>query len=1692
MTRSVLRSIFGPRCLSVLALAALLLPSAGRSLALAAEGEELSPQAVAQMRALLAEKEARTPAQRKIGSALLYQMKMSRGEAIAAGVRTLGTGVTVTKGLTLVDIRARVTPALLDAIAAAGGIVTSSYPRYEAIRAHVPLARLEQVAARGEVLEIHPAARAMTQRMADTERRGEAADRTPRKRLRAEERARLSAVITDAINASQGVVTHRVNTARTAYGATGATIKIGVLSDSVDFLAVSQASGDVGPVTVLPGQSGVPGTGEGTAMLEIIQDVAPDAQLFFATAFESPAGFASNILALRAAGCDIIVDDVFYFAESPFQDGIIAQAVNTVTADGALYFSSAGNAGSIRKGTAGVYEGDFVDSATTLPGITGAINRFNNGTTNANNNRIAAGNGNAPISLFWSDPLGASANDYDLFVFNAGLTAVTNASTNVQNGTQDPYEQTGISPGVGTRMVVVKKAAASPRFLHLNTNRGRLDIPTTGQTKGHSAAVEAYSVAATPAATAFGTGSPTGPFPSAFSPASLLEIFSSDGARRVFYNADGSLANPGNPSLLSDGGVVRSKPDLTAADGVSTSVSGFATFFGTSAAAPHAAAIAGLFKSALPLATSAEVRTALTSSAIDIELGGSDINSGAGIVMADSALLAGGALPSALLKVGTVAAAPTAETDNNNLAVDPGEDATLTIGLTNFTGAAGAAAVSATLEAESPGVTVTSGASSYPDIPVGGSAMGATPFTFSVSDDADCGAILEFSLTVTYTGGALSPQTFRVRVPTGVVGIVSTRVSYTGPPVAIPDGLGADIPGNTASVPLVLSGFTGGISELKLSFDGTASSIATGATTVGLDHSFVGDLVIALVSPSGTRVSLVDRMNLGNQGGNNFYNTVLSDAGTVSIQAPANVNPFTGTFKPNEPLAAFAGENPNGTWLLEVRDFFNGDVGNVRAFSLDLRTASCAACPVITLSPASLPAATVGAAYNQTIAAEGGTGPYAFAVSAGTLPPGLMLASATGVVSGSPTVPGSFTFTVTATDALGCHGTATYTVVSSLPGVAISDVTVFEGTGGIASAAFLVTLSEPVVQTVSVAYTTADGTAGAPSDYAARSGSLSFTPGQTVRAVTVMVNGDAETEPTESFFVNLSAAVGGIITDNQGVAAILDDDVPVTPLTISIADTSVIEGQAGTSDAAFVVSLSRSASDEVTVDFASADGTAGAGSDYASLSGTLVFAPGETAKTVMASVLGDTVNETNETFFLNLGNPAGATLADGQAVALILDDDPLLVINDATMTEGNAGVSHMVLVASLSKASPVAVSATFATSNGTALSGSDYMAANGTLTFAPGEVVKLIDVPVIGDNFVEPNETFFVTLSNPVNATVGRARGTATILTDDRLPSITSVTPSTALPGTRVTITGTNLIGTTSIHFNGTLAPFTAPSPTSLSVIVPAAATTGPINVVTPIGRVTSDVFVVQARITTFSPASGGAGMTVNINGAGFTDASSLRFNGTEASFTVFSPSLIRAIVPAAATTGKISVTTGGGTFLSATNFTVTTPRLTSFTPTSGKTGTVVTLTGVNFFGVSSVRFGGVAASFTVLSTTSIRATVPAAAVSGPISVTTGGGTATSTGSFVVLPSVTSVTPNRGTVGAAVTVNGSGFVNGSTAVTFNGISASSVTFVSATAVKAVVPAGATTGPVAVTTPAGSATGPVFNVTARVSRPRPRR
>jgi len=601
-----------------------------------AAAEELGERALEQIRAILAEKASRTPAQRKLATSLLYASRESRGLPMVQGLaplRRISNRARVDgRGMVVVDIRGEVTDALLQAIADVGGRVVLAVPKLGAVRASVPVRQVEAIAALDEVRRVAP-------------RQG---------------------FLVNAV--SEGDVAHAADYTRGHYGLDGAGVKIGVFSDGVDSLAARQATGDL-PATCTPTTPATEacvkvvadycdappcGFDEGTAMMEIIHDLAPKAQLYFATGAVGSAAFAQSIQALKTTyGCDIMVDDITYFDEGAFQDGEIARAVNAVRDQGVVFFSSAGNQGRQDAGTSGTWEGDFLNSGLqiqpnpTCPDLPDCwttwagkqVHSWNGhtGASAATSNELTA---DAPfaVTLQWSDPLGAAVTDYDLFVLDSTLSTVEDGSVEDQTVPgQNPYEEIPWA-ATGERIVVVRWTGAT-KAMRLDTFRGGLMQSTPGATFGHNAGEATVTVGATTAKD----------FTSAFTggTANPVEIYSSDGPRRIFFNPNGTAITPGKVTFASGGGVDLQKPDITAADCVKTAFpasTDFNPFCGTSAAAPHAAAIAALLRGVSNNPSAGQVLSAMYATALDVTETpaetGWDRNSGVGIVMADQAAAA--------------------------------------------------------------------------------------------------------------------------------------------------------------------------------------------------------------------------------------------------------------------------------------------------------------------------------------------------------------------------------------------------------------------------------------------------------------------------------------------------------------------------------------------------------------------------------------------------------------------------------------------------------------------------------------------------------------------------------------------------------------------------------------------------------------------------------------------------------------------------------------------------------------------------------------------------------------------------------------------------------------------------------------------------------------------------------------------
>jgi hypothetical protein len=348
---------------------------------------------------------------------------------------------------------------------------------------------------------------------------------------------------------------------------------------------------------------------------------------------------------------------------------------------------------------------------------------------------------------------------------------------------------------------------------------------------------------------------------------------------------------------------------------------------------------------------------------------------------------------------------------------------------------------------------------------------------------------------------------------------------------------------------------------------------------------------------------------------------------------------------------------------------------------------------------------------------------------------------------------------------------ASYVVFGRGPTLSISDASVAEGEAGMTALQFTVSLSEAAINPVVVGLATNDGTALAGSDYTAVQTKLVFALGELTKTVTVNLIGDTLYEADETISITIDSQ-NAVIRQDTAIGTILNDDAPPV---VSIAGGSVIEGDSGTTALAFTVSLSAASGVAASLQFASADGNAIAGSDYMALApGTVVLAPGETTKTIPVQVLGDTSIEDHETFSVVLSNASGATLGAGTATGTIFNDDTTLRIAGPTdVLEGDSGAISAVFTVSLEKESALPVTVSYVTEDGTATGGSDYTAIAPTqVTFAPGETSKTINVEVLGDTEVEAHESFSVILSDAANAAVAIGAAMGTILNDDTLVRI--------------------------------------------------------------------------------------------------------------------------------------------------------------------------------------------------------------------------------------------------------------------------------------------------------------------------------
>ena len=412
-----------------------------------------------------------------------------------------------------------------------------------------------------------------------------------------------------------------------------------------------------------------------------------------------------------------------------------------------------------------------------------------------------------------------------------------------------------------------------------------------------------------------------------------------------------------------------------------------------------------------------------------------------------------------------------------------------------------------------------------------------------------------------------------------------------------------------------------------------------------------------------------------------------------------------------------------------------------------------------------------------------------------TIPAGLAGGTVTVDVTADDTVEPDETFTVDLMNPMGAtiadaQGEGTIQNDDAAT-VSVGDLAQAEGDAGGSVFQFPVTLSAAVSSPVTVDFSTTDGSATvADNDYVTTSSSLTFVPGGPLSLTAdVTVTGDTVAEPDETFTLDISlpAPPANVsVLDGAAQGTITNDDT----VTLAIDDVVLLETDAGTTTAAFTVSLSNLSTSDVSVDFATADATATlADNDYAGAVGTLLIPANTPSGTVNVTVNGDTVFEPDETFVVDLSNPVGATISDSQGAGTISNDDamPVASIDSAAFNEGDTGNNALTFTVSLSGESSVATSVDFTSADGTAtLADNDYVSNAGTLNIPARAMSATITVLTNGDIVFEPDETLLVTLSNPVGLTLGAAQGTGTLLNDDVMPalSITDVSQAEGNTGT--------------------------------------------------------------------------------------------------------------------------------------------------------------------------------------------------------------------------------------------------------------------------------------------------------------------
>ncbi|UHG92494.1 putative Ig domain-containing protein [Spirosoma oryzicola] len=824
---------------------------------------------------------------------------------------------------------------------------------------------------------------------------------------------------------SQGDKALRADLARQTYGVTGAGSKVGVISDSYNVLggaAAGVASGDL-PANVQIIDDFSSGTDEGRAMAEIVHDVAPGAAIAFNTANRGQAGFAKGIIDLAAAGCNIIVDDIIYLAEPFFQDGIVGQAADQVVVNNNVtYFSSAGNRA--RQS----YQAKFANSGINIPGY-GVAHDFGGG--DIYQKVTVANGGTLRLVLQWDQPFrsvsgGVGARtDLDILFFRNGVP-LAGGGTNDNIASGDPVEVTGTYTNttgapVDIDVVIVKYAGPDPsliKWVNFGSRTSIVEYDTrSGASYGHNSAARAISVAAT---AYFDTP--------AYNPSlstAVVEVFSSAGGTPTLFDAAGNR--------ISQDGIIRQKPEITSVDGGNNTFfssdyepDGFPNFFGTSAAAPHAAAVAALMQErAKNTLSPSDVLSKMTSTALDMDDpltpgfdNGFDYRTGYGFIQADKAIQASGSN-------------------------EP-------IGITSFTcNTTNSMLTSVDFVVGYPNGTFT------PALPplfingVTGSGQLGVKYNYPFDNNQSLLPIQDAATRSTYFvwnfREACATNTTPNQPPvfngvTSLTGVVGTAFRYNLPPTTFTDPESQSLTFATSGLPAGL-----GFEPITRVISGTPTSPGTSQVTVtatdtgGLVAS--GTFTIA-ISQTATQPQPPASLTITS------YSCNISPTGLSSVNFVVGYT--TGGFIPALPPLLINGVTgqgqlgvqytytfDNNQYVLPIQDAATGSTYFVWNFRAACGTTPVANRPPIYNGGLTDQVGTVGVPFSYTIPANAFTDPDGQATlrySAVNLPAGLTIGVTSRVISGTPTTVGTRTVTVRVTDASSATAVGTFVItIGSTP-----------------------------------------------------------------------------------------------------------------------------------------------------------------------------------------------------------------------------------------------------------------------------------------------------------------------------------------------------------------------------------------------------------------------------------------------------------------------------------------------------------------------------------------------------------------------------------------------------------------------------------------------------------------------------------